>query len=41
LAAGASQAALFGRWLFELQQLGEQRGSGLVHRRAHSHLDGF
>jgi hypothetical protein len=41
VAAGARKAPLFGRRNGELQQFGERRGSGLMHRRAHGHLDGF
>lgn len=35
------KAPLVGRRGFELQQLGQGCSSGLMHRRAHCHLDGF
>ena len=41
VAARTRKAPLAGRWGFPLQQFGEGGGAGLVHRRAHRHLDGL
>jgi len=41
VAARARNRALVGRRSRELQQFGQRRGAGLVHGRAHRHLDGF
>jgi hypothetical protein len=39
--AGTGKLPLVGRRSGKLQQLGKGRGSGVMHRRAHRHLDGF
>ena len=41
MAAGTGNAPLIGGGSGELQQLSQGGGSGLMHGRAHRHLDGF